>query len=504
MNIEINDVCVVGGGTSGWMTASYLLTRNPNLNIKLIESKNIGTIGVGEGTQQYILSFFHDMGIDPHDVLRAVDGTMKLSVRFKNFVNERHPGIQYPFGHYDYPLSDVKEWLYFESMRPEVKPLRDKVLSGGVRLCENNLLGDCGEFELVQDFAMHFDSGLVAEYLKKICLSKERFTYVVDDITEVDRNEDGSVKRLICMINDPIKADLYVDCSGFKSLLINPMTEFRSAKDRLKVDRAWACRIPYTNKHREMAPFTDCVGLKYGWSWLIPLYSKLGCGYVFSSDYIDDDSALEEFKAYIDSDQINLVENPNRSKDLKFRLVEFRSGNQEKSWVQNVCAIGLASGFVEPLEANGLVTTHELIKYLSNHLLRNTITEFDRNIFNRDSVNLMDGWIRFINSHYLVSKRTDTDFWKFYTNTSNPMIDGPYASHFSDYMEGDTQTKRIEGIVHIMMGGDFPVTTTWKSGGQAYGTAFKMLDNYYKFESLEKHKYKNAYKWLKDNIHETV
>ena len=187
--------------------------------------------------------------------------------------------------------------------------------------------------------------------------------------------------------------------------------EFISTKDVLPNNMAWAGPIQYTDKEKELEVYTNCTAIENGWVWNTPLWSRIGSGYVYCSDFVDDDTALEEFKKHLDSDKMK-VHDSNRSKNMDFRKISIKNGYYKKTWIKNVCAIGLASGFLEPLESTGLWFTHQHCLYLVDTIKRNFVNQFDKDLYsarvNKDYKYMTD----FVAQHYAFSHRNDTEYWK--------------------------------------------------------------------------------------------
>ena len=163
---------------------------------------------------------------------------------------------------------------------------------------------------------------------------------------------------------------------------------------------AWATRIPYTNKKKELNLYTNCTAYNNGWIWNIPLWSRMGTGYVYSDKFISDDDALKEFKTYLGK------------RDLDFKKIKMRVGIQKRLWVKNVVAIGLSAGFIEPLESNGLYSVHEFLFHLSRTLRRDVVTQYEKDAFSFACKHAFYVFAEFVAMHYALSQRTDTPYWK--------------------------------------------------------------------------------------------
>ena len=245
------------------------------------------------------------------------------------------------------------------------------------------------------EYAYHFDATKFGLWLRdKYC---KKVKHIVDDIKTIETNKDG-----IKSLNKKYKADLYIDCTGFKSMLLGETIKepFDSYSDMLPNDSAWATRIPYKDKKKELVPYTNCTAIENGWVWNIPLWSRIGTGYVYSSKFVDDDTALKQFKKHL------------KREDLEFKNIKMRVGLHNRLWVKNVVAIGLSAGFIEPLESNGLFSVHEFLLKLVRNLQREKVSQWDRDNFNYSCKALLNTFAEFVSLYYALSHRNDTEYWR--------------------------------------------------------------------------------------------
>jgi tryptophan halogenase len=270
-------------------------------------------------------------------------------------------------------------------------------------------------FNLKTDVAFHFDALKFATYLKDTICIPSGTNHIVATVEKINTSENG-IDSLILSSGELIKADLFIDCSGFKALLIGQELNepYESFEEVLPVNRAWAVQIPYIDKESEMLNYTDSTALSSGWVWAAPLWSRIGTGYVYSDKFISPEDALEEFKQHLRE-----VRGAERiTDDLKFRDISFVSGMRKRAWVKNVVAIGLSAGFIEPLESNGLHTTYELALKLVKVINRGVVNQWDIDSFNYITRHTITGFKEFVQAHYFLSSRNDTPFWKYMTSTS--------------------------------------------------------------------------------------
>ena len=404
-------ILIVGGGSAGWMTAATLESQFPNYKISLIESKNISTVGVGESTLGQITDWMRLLKIEDKDFMKHVDGSYKLSIKFTDFY-KKGEAFHYPFG--QPPISENKaetnDWWFKKILHPKT-PYSDYVN------CTYPLqmaYVSQNKFDVNQvTKAYHFDATKFGLWLKdKYC---KKIKHIIEDVISIEQDENG-----IKSLNNKHKADLYIDCTGFKSLLLDKTLKepFESYSDMLPNDSAWATKIKYKNKEKELVPYTNCTAIENGWVWNIPLWSRVGTGYVYSSKFVDDKTALKEFKQHLGQE------------DLEFKNIKMRVGIHNRLWVKNVVAIGLSAGFIEPLESNGLFSVHEFLIKLVRHLQRDKISQWDRDNFNYQCKHMFKEFSEFVALHYALSHRNDTEYWKncFNKNWENNLINLKHRS----------------------------------------------------------------------------
>jgi tryptophan halogenase len=420
----VKSVVVVGGGSAGWMTASYLKKAAPTVNVTVIESAAIKTIGVGEATFSTIKLFFDFLGLAEQDWMPSCNATYKLAIKF---VNWRRDGgwFYHPFQRYEtvdgYNMGEW--WLKLKRHEPfdracfsipglcEAKRsprfLDGRVFDegvqdyfGGGRKPKNCFLAD---HTVQYPYAYQFDARLLAEYLKGYAMARG-VRQIVDDVKEVRLREDGGIDHLLTQGHGALRGDLFVDCTGFRGLLINQALgePFVSFSDSLLCDRAIAMQVPRDIETEGINPYTTATALRAGWVWDIPLYGRTGTGYVYSSAFISPEQAEEEFRRHLGPAAASLPANH----------IRMRIGRCRNSWVKNCVAIGLSSGFVEPLESTGIFFIQHGIEELVSHFPGAAIDPEMVKAYNRLIAEGIDGIRDFLTLHYCVSERTDTEFWR--------------------------------------------------------------------------------------------
>ena len=392
-------VLIVGGGSAGWMTAATLESQFPNYEISLLEAKNISTVGVGESTLGQITDWMRLLKIEDKNFIKHVDGSYKLSIKFTDFY-KKGEFFHYPFGSPAVAQSraGTNDWWFKKIINPET-PYSDYAdCTYPLQMAYVNQ----NKFDIDQVVrAYHFDATKFGLWLKNNYCKKIK--HILDDVVSVEQDENG-----IKSLNNKYNADLYIDCTGFKSLLLgdNLKEPFESYSDMLPNDSAWATRIQYKDKEKELVPYTNCTAIENGWVWNIPLWSRIGTGYVYSSKFVDDETALKQFKKHL------------RQEDLDFKKIKMRVGIHNRLWVKNVVAIGLSAGFIEPLESNGLFSVHEFLIKLVRNLQREKISQWDRDNFNYQCKQMFKVFAEFVALHYALSHRDDTEYWKSCLNKS--------------------------------------------------------------------------------------
>jgi tryptophan halogenase len=402
-------VLIVGGGSSGWTAAAYL---NATLNagdqkvadISLVESPDVPRIGVGEATIPNINRTLAAIGIDQADFMKAVDGTFKQSIRFVNWLDDKRRFYHHPFSRYGTGAGDDagRRWLMSDRSVPFIN-----TVSAQPVLCEMGLapktLGnkDAG---LSLSYAFHMDALKFADYLHEFT-AERGVTHYLDHVIGVDMHENGNIAAVTTESGKRLEADLFIDCTGFAAHLIEKKlgVGFADCSQWLFCDRAVTMNVPYEHYYPGYVhPYTTATALSAGWVWEIPLQTRRSLGYVYSSTHISDDGAEKELRAF----------EGDHSEVLPSRIVKFMVGRREQPWSANCVAIGLSGGFIEPLESTGLYLSQIASDILAEHFPYTDDMEPLAFRFNRIMQNRFHEILDFINMHYCLTRRTDTEFWR--------------------------------------------------------------------------------------------
>jgi len=435
-------IVVVGGGSSGWLVASGLVRYCPNYDITVVESPTIPTIGVGESTTAYVKHFIKDcLKIDESHFLKETSGIYKMSVLFKNFSKNNTEGYHYPFGlpnTQELDNSFVVAWDIVKNYNKDIKP-EDFIkymypahsLFSKNKINEN-LNNEFDGFNFDSDLGYHFDANKVGKYLQTYYCAPKGVKHISDNVKDVIFL-DEEVEYLLLDSGEKIYADLFIDCTGFKSLLLGQKMKpkFIDVSDKLLNNRAWATPTKYDDIYSQMQPYTTATALGSGWAWYTPIASRVGNGYAYSENFIDPQDALEEFKKYLlKSKNHNLTKN--QIDELPFFEIKMKTGFYETAMVKNVVGIGMSSGFLEPLEGTGLHFIIESIYSLIKIIENGKPNQFLIDSFNLRVNELYRSWVDTLSFIYLSSKKDDTDYWKHISKLSFVNLDFTSKNHFHD------------------------------------------------------------------------
>ncbi len=400
---NIRKLVIVGGGTAGWMAAAALARAfsTQNYTITLIESDEIGIVGVGEATIPTIQEFNQMLGIDENEFMKAVNGTFKLGIEF---VNWSAPGSKYfhPFGVYGVDMNGINFNQFWMRYRQAGGSADFGLFNPQTLAARQNRFGrmkDINPNVPPVNYAFHFDASLYARYLRGYCekLGVVRQEGKVTQVTQVP--ETGDIASVTLESGRTIEGDLFIDCSGFRGLLIEQTlkTGYEDWSKWLPCNRAAA--VP-CEKVGPTTPYTRSTAQEAGWQWRIPLQHRTGNGYVFCDSYLSEDKAADLLLQRLDG-----------KAQAEPRIIRFVTGHRKKQWSHNVIAMGLASGFLEPLESTSIHLVQEAALTLLRYFPKESITNSQRECFNRDMLGAYDNVKDFLIAHYKITQREDTPFW---------------------------------------------------------------------------------------------
>lgn len=426
-------VVIVGGGSSGWLVASGLVRYFPNYDITLIESPSVPTIGVGESTTAFVRHYIkHCLGIDEYHFLKHTNGIYKMSVKFKDFSTTESNEYHYPFGQpytKDFDNFYIAAW---DIVKNSYKDLTEedfvRYMYPGYSLFSKNKINEnlneeFDNFNFDTDLGYHFDANEVGKYLQVHYCVPKGVKHIVNNVKDVVfLNEE--VDYLVLENNEQIYADLFIDCSGFKSILLGERIKpkFVSIADKLLNDRSWAVPIKYENVVKQMQPYSTSTAIENGWCWYTPIASRIGNGYIYSSKFADSETALEQFKNYI-HDSSNFSLSKRQIDELPFFEVKLKPGYYEESMVKNVVGIGLSSGFLEPLEGTGIHFIVEEVRALCKIIERGKPNQFLIDSYNLKIKYLYAMWVETLMVIYRSGRRKDTEYWKYINSQKTVNLD---------------------------------------------------------------------------------
>jgi tryptophan halogenase len=407
----VKNIVIVGGGTAGWLTAGVIAAKHRSrmdfgFTVTLIESPDTPTIGVGEGTWPTLRTTLSRIGVSETEFFRHCDAAFKQGAKFAKWTTGDeddayyHP-LMYPQSFTQmnlapYWLADGKGRSFCDAVCPQGK------------LCDDGLgpkTISTAEYDAVANYAYHLDAGKFTAFLQKHCCDKLGVKHVLAHVRKVNVSEDGDIRSLSLSTEQELQGDLFVDCTGFKALLIGETlgVPFKDCTDILFCDTALAVQVPYPNETTPVPTHTISTAQSAGWIWDIGLPARRGSGYVYSSRHTSLDDAERELRAYIGP----------AVKDLPIRKIPIRAGHREIFWKRNCVAVGLAAGFLEPLEASAIVLIEMSAKLIAEQMpVCREVMDVIAARFNSTTEYRWGRIIDFLKLHYVLTQRTDTAFWR--------------------------------------------------------------------------------------------
>lgn len=409
----IKDITIVGGGTTGWLSALYLANffsesiKQGRMSITVIESSKIGIIGVGESLSPSMTETLKGMSISEKEFVKETDASFKLSGYFVNWSSSENgsshrwinPFIGYLTAGYQYESFEVEDHQpkgedYASAMTPCPAAI-------DLRKAPRKI-GDA-EYSHLLRYAYHTDATKFAPFLMRHAKAMG-VKHVIDDVVDAQLDEKGFIKAINLAENGLFPVEFVIDATGFSSVLLHQKlgVQLVDYSKHLINDRAVVAQLSYGDED-EIEPATRSTALKNGWAFRVPLYSRTGNGYVYSSRFTSDDEAAHEFVEYLGC----------KEGEISPRVIKMRVGRAEQPWVKNCVALGLAAGFVEPLEASAIFTVETSLKWLVNYFPTMEMEDSLARRYNKRVQELYDEIVDYIVLHYHLSNRSDTAYWQF-------------------------------------------------------------------------------------------
>ncbi|UZK66256.1 tryptophan halogenase family protein [Sphingomonas sp. M1-B02] len=404
-------ILIVGGGSAGWLTAAYLakalgVAERAAIEITVLESPEIGIIGVGEGTFPTIRSTLKFLGIDETQFLRATAATFKQGVRFDDWLHAPEAGRRHRYLHpFEAPFQTdgmnlVPYWLLQEPATrtpfAEAVTIQSQVAAERRAPKRTNESGYGGPLS----YAYHFDARKLATLIQEraVALGVQHLRGL---LTGVELDPDGAIAHIVSREQGALEADLFVDCTGFRAELIGEAlgARFHSVRDHLFTDRALACKVPHERADAPIESVTIATAHEAGWTWDIGLEGARGIGCVYSSAHLSDARAAELLRDYVGHD------------DFAARSIPFEPGYRPQQWVKNCVAVGLSAGFLEPLESTGVVLIEAAADMIAELFPHSGPVEAPARRFNALMTARYDNIVHFLKLHYCLSRRSEP-FWR--------------------------------------------------------------------------------------------
>ena len=411
MDGPVKKIVIVGGGTAGWLTAGVIAAKHrgrmaSGFSVTLIESPNTPIIGVGEGTWPTLRTTLARIGVSETAFFRECDAAFKQGAKFARWTTGADDDAYYhplvlpqSFGQ----VNLAPHWLE----RDVEGSFCDAVCPQG-KICDDGLAPKTiatPEYDATVNYAYHLDAGKFAPFLTRHCCETLGVHHVRADVQQVMLHENGDIRSVMTEQAGEIEGDLFIDCTGFRSLLLGEAmgVPFKSCRDVLFCDTALAVQVPYEDENSPIASHTISTAQSAGWIWDIGLPTRRGTGHVYSSSHITDEEAERELRAYLGS----------AAKDLPVRKISIQGGHRETFWKRNCVAVGLAAGFMEPLEASAIVLIELSAKLIAEQMpARREVMDLIAARFNETTLYRWGRIIDFLKLHYVLTKRQDTAFWR--------------------------------------------------------------------------------------------
>lgn len=402
----MKQIVIVGGGTAGWMTAAAICSQfDKMMKVSLIESDQIGTIGVGEATIPPIRVFHQFLGIDEQTFMRETCATFKLGIEFAGWSQTNHT-YMHAFGKTgkDALLADFQHYWLRANQLGFAKPYQNYCFEYHAAKADKF---STQAYDKIQ-YAYHLDATAYAQFLRRYS-EKLGLTRIEGKLDQVNLNEQtGHIQSVSLQSGQTISGDLFIDCTGFNALLIEKALKcgFEDWADWLKCDSAITAQTELT---QSISPYTQANAHSAGWQWKIPLQSRQGNGLVYASQYMSEQQAQQLF-----------INNLTEKTLTEPKLIQFKTGRRRQNWLKNCVAIGLSSGFIEPLESTSIHLIMSGVMRLLKLFPFNGIKPSLVDEYNRQSQIEIENIRDFVIAHYCVNQRQDSAFWRDYQNLNLP------------------------------------------------------------------------------------
>lgn len=420
MSKPLKNIVIVGGGSAGWLSAAIIAAEHQvgaeqGLSVTLVESPDIATIGVGEGTWPSMAETLRRIGVSEAQFIAECDASFKQGSKF---VGWSVGGNEYYYHPFSLPIAygEINLATYWQQFYSGEISFTNAVCPQG-QICDQLLSPKqitTPEYAFNVNYGYHLNAGKFSEFLRRHCVEKLNVIHIQDDVVGIESENNGDIKTLLLKTGKKLDGDLFIDCTGFASLLIGKHYQIPtiSKRDVLFNDTALATPVPYISENSAIASCTTGTAQNNGWIWDIGLSSRRGVGYVFSSAHIDEHEAHKSLTSYLSKSLP-----PETVEALPIRKIQFSPGYRETFWHKNCVAIGLSAGFIEPLEATALVLIELSAQMVAQEMPGN------RNamdiVAKRFNARFSHHWARiidFLKLHYVLTQRTDTDYWRDHTS----------------------------------------------------------------------------------------
>lgn len=428
--MKVENLVIVGGGTSAWLAAAYLFKNHPAISITVVDKEVGNSIGVGEATLLSFQPFMEECGFPVPDWFSKIDSGYKSGIIFSNW---REPGnnIWHPFFKGN---RRVTELYHLWDIWSNTQDLDFKTYATGGY--SSSVIYNTVDANSLHSYAYHVDCGKLVLYIQNKL--KDKIKIIKSEVVNVVKSEEDMIDLLELKDGTKIKADLYVDCTGFHSILKKSKKRI-NLEGRLFVNTAVVCQVPYENRREEFKPYAICDAVDHGWIWKIGVSSRIGSGMVFNRNITDPEEAKKYFVQYWN----------NRIKKENVRVINWDPFYNEDQWSGNIVQIGLSAGFIEPLESTGVGLITVGITQLSNAIFEQFYSHNDVNNFNSQMVTLFEDCVDFVSMHYANNNRT-SKFWNYVKETFVP---SDRMLHHLEVLKNPNVKVPVDSKYNYMFGG---------------------------------------------------